>query len=113
MSGLLVTSLLPWWPCGPSPVSIERVVVFPAPLWPSRTVICPSYRFRFRSLTAALPLFPTLNTCRKGRAALDFRGPQELTPGAPPTPTITSQQAERRTFGTECWLVATLPPAVL
>ena len=52
---------------GSSPVSMERVVVFPAPLWPSRTVIWPSYRFRFRSLTAALPLFPTLNTCRRGR----------------------------------------------
>ena len=52
---------------GSSPVSMERVVVFPAPLWPSRTVIWPSYRFRFRSLTAALPLFPTLNTCGRGR----------------------------------------------
>lgn len=52
---------------GPVPVSMESVVVLPAPLWPSRTVICPSYRFRLRSLTAALPLFPTLNTCREGR----------------------------------------------
>lgn len=43
----------------PSPVSMDKVVVLPAPLWPSRTVICPSYRFRLRSLTAALSLCPT------------------------------------------------------
>lgn len=28
---------------GKRPVKIEMVVVFPAPLWPSRAVICPLY----------------------------------------------------------------------
>ena len=60
---------------GSSPVSMESVVVFPAPLWPSKTVIWPSYRFRFRSLTAALPLFPTLNTCGRGRAGPGHQEP--------------------------------------
>lgn len=45
------------------PVSIESVVVLPAPLWPSRTVIWPSNMLSVKSLTASLVLFPTLNTC--------------------------------------------------
>lgn len=57
-------------PCQPHsgtqllPVSMDRVVVFPAPLCPNRTVICPSYMFTVRSLTASFILFPTLKTCR-------------------------------------------------
>lgn len=46
------------------PVSMDRVVVFPAPLCPNRTVICPSYMFTVKSLTASFILFPTLKTCR-------------------------------------------------
>lgn len=45
------------------PVSIDSVVVLPAPLWPSRTVIWPSNMLRVKSLTASLVLLPTLNTC--------------------------------------------------
>lgn len=54
----------------PIPVSMERVVVFPAPLWPSRTVICPSYMFTVRSLTASFVLLPTLKTCGDPRDEL-------------------------------------------
>lgn len=70
---------------GSSPVSMERVVVFPAPLWPSRTVIWPSYRFRFRSLTAALPLFPTLNTCGRGRGGPGHQEPRGPRCRGPPS----------------------------
>lgn len=45
------------------PVSMDRVVVFPAPLCPNRTVICPSYMFTVKSFTASFVLFPTLKTC--------------------------------------------------
>lgn len=48
-----------------SPVSIEREVVFPAPLCPSRTVIWLSNMFIVRSFTACRILFPTLNSCRE------------------------------------------------
>lgn len=82
----------------PSPVSMESVVVFPAPLWPSRTVIWPSYRFRFRSLTAALPLFPTLNTCGRGRA-----GPGHQEPPGPSLqrPSVLLPRESPSTRG--CW----------
>ena len=36
------------------PVRMDMVVVFPAPLCPSRAVICPLYMFRLRSSTATL-----------------------------------------------------------
>ncbi len=35
---------------------IYIVVVFPAPLCPRNDVICPSYRFKVRLLTATFPL---------------------------------------------------------
>ena len=38
-----------------SPVSIEIVVVFPAPLWPRRTNIYPEYIERFKFYTAFFP----------------------------------------------------------
>ena len=44
---------------GKSPVSMEIVVVLPAPLWPSRAVIWPSYMEMDRSFTASF--FP--NVC--------------------------------------------------
>lgn len=78
---------LPSKPAGwtqPLPVSMDRVVVFPAPLCPKRTVICPSYMFTVKSLTASFTLFPTLKTCRdhvtelmlhSGRVLLDLRPP--------------------------------------
>lgn len=47
-----------------SPVSMDSVVVFPAPLCPRSTVICPSNMFSVRSRTACLVLFPTLNFCQ-------------------------------------------------
>ena len=37
------------------PVSIEIVVVFPAPLCPSKAVIYPSYISKFKSSTALTP----------------------------------------------------------
>mmetsp|Transcript_11049 Transcript_11049/g.16441 ORF Transcript_11049/g.16441 Transcript_11049/m.16441 type:complete len:251 (-) Transcript_11049:1514-2266(-) len=37
-----------------SPVSIEIVVVLPAPLWPSKAKICPSYMSKSKPSTAAL-----------------------------------------------------------
>lgn len=47
-----------------TPVSMDSVVVFPAPLCPSRTVICPSNMFTVRSRTACRVLLPTLNSCQ-------------------------------------------------
>ena len=37
---------------GNNPVSMDIRVVFPAPLWPSRAVIWPSYMFSDTPLTA-------------------------------------------------------------
>ena len=37
---------------GNSPVSIDMVVDFPAPLWPNSDVTCPSKSFRFNPSTA-------------------------------------------------------------
>lgn len=45
-----------------SPVSMDSVVVFPAPLCPSSTVICPSNMFTVRFCTASRILLPTLNS---------------------------------------------------
>jgi hypothetical protein len=39
------------------PVNMDIVVVFPAPLWPSSTVIWPSYMFNVRSFTAIFLLY--------------------------------------------------------
>lgn len=47
-----------------SPVSMDSVVVFPAPLCPSRTVIWLSNMFIVRSFTACRILLPTLNSCQ-------------------------------------------------
>lgn len=46
------------WVCSlddPLPVSMDMVVVFPAPLWPSRAVICPLYILKFKLSTALFP----------------------------------------------------------
>lgn len=37
-----------------NPVSIDKVVVFPAPLWPSKANIYPLYIFKLTPFTAAL-----------------------------------------------------------
>jgi len=42
------------------PVNMDNVVVFPAPLWPSNTVIWPSYMFNVRSFTATFRLYTFL-----------------------------------------------------
>lgn len=64
------------------PVSMDRVVVFPAPLCPNRTVICPSYMFTVRSFTASFVLFPTLKTCgdHVHELVLHFRQVPQLRP---------------------------------
>lgn len=63
---LRLKGLIGWSISGasPSPVSMDSVVVFPAPLCPSSTVICPSNMFRVRSRTALRVLLPTLNSCQ-------------------------------------------------
>lgn len=45
------------------PASMQHRVVLPAPLCPRRTVICPWYRFRVRSLTALWLSLPVSYTC--------------------------------------------------
>lgn len=44
---------------------MDSVVVFPAPLCPSTTVICPSNMFSVSSFTACRVLLPTLKSCPK------------------------------------------------
>lgn len=46
---------------------MDSVVVFPAPLCPSSTAICPSNMFTVRSRTACRVLLPTLNSCQRDR----------------------------------------------
>lgn len=53
-----------------SPVSMDSEVVFPAPLWPRRTVIWLSNMFIVRSFTACRILLPTLNSCRADEPAM-------------------------------------------
>ena len=56
----------PQWLCGRSlPVSIDMVVVLPAPLCPSNTVICPSYMLTRIPATATLRFPPLPNTCKE------------------------------------------------
>lgn len=43
---------------------MDKVVVFPAPLCPRRTVICPSYKFKDKSFTAIRVLFFKVNFCK-------------------------------------------------
>ena len=38
------------------PVNMDKVVVFPAPLCPSKAVICPSYMFKFMLFNAGFIL---------------------------------------------------------
>ena len=38
------------------PVSIEIKVVFPAPLWPNKTLIYPLYKVKLKLLTAYFPV---------------------------------------------------------
>lgn len=45
------------------PERIDRVVDFPAPLCPRRTVICPTYKFKDKSFIAILVVFCTRNSC--------------------------------------------------
>lgn len=45
------------------PERMDRVVDFPAPLCPRRTVICPSYKFKDKSFKAILVVFCTRNSC--------------------------------------------------
>lgn len=65
-------------------MSMDRVVVFPAPLCPNRTVICPSYMFTVKSLTASFTLFPTLKTCRDHVNELMLHSRRVLSDPRPP-----------------------------
>lgn len=59
-------------------------MVFPAPLCPNRTVICPSYMFTVKSLTASFILFPTLKTCGDHVNELMLHSRQVLSDLPPP-----------------------------
>lgn len=46
-------------------VRTDKVVVFPAPLCPRRTVICPSYTLKDKSCTAKMVVLCVVNSCEK------------------------------------------------
>lgn len=54
------------------PERMDRVVDFPAPLCPRRTVICPSYKFKDKSFTATLVVLCVWNTYGKNPTNTNF-----------------------------------------
>mmetsp|Transcript_34797 Transcript_34797/g.63335 ORF Transcript_34797/g.63335 Transcript_34797/m.63335 type:complete len:200 (-) Transcript_34797:129-728(-) len=74
MNFICVNTSRPWMKAAPPvgasrPVSIEIVVVLPAPLWPSSAVICPRYMVSPRSCTAFLGPVGVANTLSSPRSA--------------------------------------------
>mmetsp|Transcript_45801 Transcript_45801/g.71700 ORF Transcript_45801/g.71700 Transcript_45801/m.71700 type:complete len:200 (-) Transcript_45801:1346-1945(-) len=74
MNFICVNTSRPWMKAAPPvgasrPVSIEIVVVLPAPLWPSSAVICPRYMVSPRSCTAFLGPVGVANTLSSPRRA--------------------------------------------
>ena len=54
------------------PVRIDKVVVFPAPLGPRRTVICPSYTLKDKFFTAVMVSFSIVNSCENKKRNTNF-----------------------------------------